>query len=360
MKINKKLVQNIANATNEEEYIKAQMEYAEAVAEEIVSEAKGSIEDTMTMNDRGLRVLTSEETKFYNAVMSTGGLAGIEKMMPTTIVDRIFEDLEKSHPLLNEIQFMNTTGLTKFYVRKTEADGAQWGKLGSEITKKLDSTFDVVEVGQHKLTAFVPVSNDMLKLGPVWIDKYVRAILGEAIVKSLEDKIINGTGVDCPTGMLRDVDQPFNSGTGYPERAAVKIDDLSPKTLGEKLMAPLLKDRDGATPNVVLVCNPADYWSKVFPLTTVQSADGHYVFNVLPINAKVVQSSAVPANKMIACIPQDYFLGVGMNAVVQFSDEYHFLEDERIYMTKMLTNGRPLKGSSFITFDISKLGEKSK
>ncbi|HAP6995837.1 TPA: phage major capsid protein, partial [Enterococcus faecium] len=38
------------------------------------------------------------------------------------------------------------------------------------------------------------------------------------------------------------------------------------------------------------------------------------------------------------------------------SDEYHFVEDERIYLAKQYANGQPKRNDSFIVLDISALG----
>jgi len=53
-------------------------------------------------------------------------------------------------------------------------------------------------MGEVKLSAFIPVSQSILDLGPEWLDRYVRTILSEAIFEGLEGGIIKGTGKDEP------------------------------------------------------------------------------------------------------------------------------------------------------------------
>ncbi len=48
-------------------------------------------------------------------------------------------------------------------------------------------------------------------------------------------------------------------------------------------------------------------------------------------------------------------LGTGKGGRIEYSDEYHFLEDERMYLTKLYGDGKPLDSSSFIRLDISNL-----
>lgn len=260
-----------------------------------------------------------------------------------------FRDGRKAqHPILTKIQLVNTTGITRWLARKADAEGAVWGKLGSEITKKLDNSFEVIDTQINKLSAFVPLSKDMLALGPIWLDKFVRAILQESIAIGLEKAIITRTGVDQPIGMLKDIMKSVNPTTGYPDRTAVALPDLKPATLGKLVMKPLVDGKVKTVQGIILVCNPGDYWEKIFPQTTVQDLNGNYVFNKLPIAADIVQSVYVPEGKMIACVPEDYFMGIGFNSMIQFSDEYHFLEDERIYITKMAGHGKPIEAKSNI------------
>lgn len=360
----KDLSKNIANAQTEEEFANAHVEFASQIEKEIISQAREmafeDLSNKEVLASRGLDILTADENKYYNAVISEGGFKGLDALMPVTIIDRIFKDLENQHPLLAKIQFVNTTGITRWLARKSDAEGAVWGKLGTEIKKKLDNSFEMIDTTLNKLSAFIPISKDMLILGPVWIDKFIRVLLSESIAIGLEKAIIEGNGVDQPIGMLKDPTKPKDPSTGYPDKDAVELLDFKPATLGKTVMKPLVDGKVKTIGEVVLVCNPGDYWEKVFPQTTVMSADGHYVFNVLPISAEVVQSVFVPSGKMIACIPNDYFMGVGFKGGVQYSDEYQFLEDERVYLQKMLGHGQPIESKSFLVFDISKMGEEAK
>ena len=111
-------------------------------------------------------------------------------------------------------------------------------------------------------------------------------------------------------------------------------------------MAPLTKNGKRSVSNVLMVVNPLDYWSKIFPGTTVLTANGAYVYGVLPIPATIVQSVAVPEGKMIAGLARDYFMGVGSSQRIEYSDHYRFLEDERTYITKQYANGKPLDNES--------------
>jgi HK97 family phage major capsid protein len=356
------LKQKIANAIesgNTDDFAAALTDMANDIQSDIIAEAQAVV--TSDMNDqrvlaeRGVRVLTSKENKFYNQVIANEGFAGVEELVPPTVIDRVFEDLVGSHDLLKAINFVNTTGITKWITKKGDVNPAFWGKLTDAIKKKIDEGFEAIDTGLHKLSAYLPVAKAMLDLGPYWLDKYVRTVLVEASSLGLEEAIVKGTGKDQPIGMMKDLGGSVVDGV-YPDKAATALADLTPKSLGKNVMYPLTREGKRTVKNVILVVNPADYWEKIFPATTVLTQNGTYVYGVLPIPAKIIESVFVPVGKMIAGVGSDYFLGVGSSRKIETSDEVKFIEDERVYLTKQYANGKPLNNDAFLVFDISGIG----
>src|SRR6056297_3527005 len=188
-----KIQEQMKNAIEEgdfDNFAKVQVEMANKIQEDILEEAKNSIHenfnDARVLSDRGLNTLTAEETKYYNEVIGGEGFDGVEELMPATIFDRVFEEIKEKHEILNEIDFVNTTGVTEWITRNGTIDGAFWGKLTDAITKKLEMAFKKERTGLYKLSAYVPVAKAMLDLGPQWLDRFVRAILLESIAIALE------------------------------------------------------------------------------------------------------------------------------------------------------------------------------
>lgn len=340
-------------------FAQVQVELAKVIEARILQEAKQSanedLNDQAVMVKRGLNPLTTQERAYYNEVIGAAGFAGVETLMPATIFDRVFEDLRQNHPLLSEIAFVNTTGVTEWITRNNDVAAAWWGVLTDAITKKLEMAFKKERTGLYKLSAFVPVAKAMLDLGPQWLDRFVREILFESLAIALELAIVAGTGKNEPIGMIKDLAGAVVDGV-YPDKVATALTDLEPATLGTQVMAPLTKGGKRAVPSVLMIVNPMDYWSKIFPVTTFMSAAGTYVHGILPIPAKVVQSVAVTQGKMIAGMAKDYFMGVGSTQKIDYSDHYKFLEDERTYIAKQYANGKPLDNESFLVFDISGMG----
>ena len=126
---------------------------------------------------------------------------------------------------------------------------AAWGKLCAKIIEELTSGFKEVDVGLYKLSAFIPVCKAQLDLGPEWLDRYIRAILAEALANGLEDGIVMGDGNDKPIGMIRDVSESASVvGGAYPEKAKIKVSDFEPTTMG-KLVALLAVNPNGKDRN---------------------------------------------------------------------------------------------------------------
>lgn len=354
----KNMLKEAVESGDSEKFAEAQLIFAKEIQDKILEEAKFVNDESMderAMAERGLRPLTAAEKKYYNEVIMNASFSTVTTVMPETIFDRVFEDLRAGHPLLSKITFQNTTGVTKWVVRNGDVESAWWGKLTDAISKQLDSAFAIEDTGLYKLSAFVPVCKAMLDLGPVWLDRFVREMLAESIAMGLESAIVGGDGTDEPIGLLKDLDGAVVAGV-YPNKTPVALSDLKPATLGKLVMKPLVDGKVRTVGTVTLIVNPADYWEKIFPQTTFQTPTGGYVYNVLPIDAEIVQSAFVPVGKLVATITKDYFMGIGSSQKIEYSDEYKFLEDERVYITKVYANGKLTNNASSIVFDISTMG----
>lgn len=360
-----------AFAANDPEQLAQALDgFAGAMEEIVMREAQGAAlaQDVSILAQRGVRQLTSEERTYYEQVATAmksanpkQALASLDVEFPKTTIDGIFEDLQQNHPLLDAISFQNTTLVTEWLINKHEAQLAQWGKLDDDIVKEITSSFGKLGMMLVKLSAFLPVAKGMLDLGPEWLDRYVRAVLVEALALGLEEGIINGTGKDMPIGMNRQVGENVTVTAGvYPLKDKVTLTDFSPATYG-KFIADNLAQTDKGNPRVVnevlLVVNPWDYLSRIMPATTILKPDGTYARDVLPFPTRIVQSTRITKGEAILGLAARYFAGAGMGKEgrIEYSDEYKFLEDERIYLIKLYANGQPMDNCSFVRADITSL-----
>ena len=324
--------------------------------------------DAAVLAQRGVRQLTSEEKEYYNALISAMKVSGkegvkmalsnVDKTFPITIINDVMEDMKQEHPLLQAVDTRNVTGLTKWLMNTDEGASATWDELETEITKEIASGFNDLELDQKKVSAWIPISQDMLELGPNWLDSYIRTCLSEALAIGLENAIVTGTGKKMPIGMDRQVQENVVIVGGvYPKKDAISVTDFRPTTYGD-LVARLAVNENGkarAVKNLIMVVNPQDYYKIVMPATTVLLPNGTYMNDVLPIPTKIIQSIAVPANEALLGMGKRYFLGVGGKRGIQFSDDAAFLADKRLYKIVAYANGRAKDNNSFLRLDISGL-----
>jgi HK97 family phage major capsid protein len=367
---NAQLMQALTQAlqSNDDEVMaEAFTQFADGVQKSILEEYSDlrQSNDSAVLASRGIRQLTSEEKKFYQAWIDATkapnpkqALIDIDKAMPETIIESVIEEMQEAHPLLSEIDFINCQGAIKMIVNADNIDLATWDALTTSISTELAGKIDTLDMTLAKLSAFIPVPKDMLKLGPTWLDNYVRIILTEASSAGLEKGILKGTGKNQPIGMCKDLDGSVTKGE-YADKSKVALATLEPEAYSA-VIAPLANKPNGGyrtVPEVLLVVNPVDYISKVLPSSTVRATDGTYKNNVFPYPTKVVQSSVLEEGEAILGLPGKYFMGVGAGSSgqIEYSDEYQFLEDNRVYITKMYGMGRPKDNNAFVYLDITGL-----
>lgn len=353
---NRQQLSEVLASGTPEQVDNALIQFAEGIQNEILQLANSQSSDQAVLAARGGHVLTNQETKYYNQVIAGASFAGTEALVPPTVIERVFEELTRSHELLNEINFVNVGALTEWILKKGDVQTAFWGKLCAAHKELLDEGFETIDISQFKLSAFMPVCKSMLDLGPTWLDRYVRTVLVESLKIALEQAIVDGTGKDQPIGMMRDLLTVAN-GEHSAKAVAGQLKDFSPFTLGSKIMAPLTKDGKRNPENVLLIVNPVDYWARIYGYTTRPNADGTYAYNVLPIPGKIIKSHAVPKGKLIAGMAKDYFLGLGGAQRLDVYDQTRAIEDEDLYIAKMYANGRAEENESFLVFDITTMVE---
>lgn len=366
---------------SEQKMIACLESYSENVCAAMLQEAQSlsvaQRNDATVLSARGVRQLTNEETAYYKALTAAmrtdvsgvkNALTDISVTMPETIIDQVMQDVKSNFELLDAIDFVNSSYMTSWIYNKQGVQTAKWGAIGSTVTKELSGAFGKISVTTCKLTAFMAVSQDYLDLGAEWLDRYVRAILTEAAGTAMEAAIVDGAGnadnANCPVGMTRDLDKGNTNGsaglTTYPQKTATKVTSLDPATYGA-ILAKLSKTptgRNRKVSDVIMVCNPEDYFTKIMPATTYMTPSGGYVSNVLPFPTRVIQSEGCPKGKAVVGLGKQYIgmLGAGSKkGVVTYDDSVQFLEDNRVYKIRLLGNGRPKDNTSFEVLDISAL-----
>jgi len=330
----------------------------EDLTEKITSDARNSSLDTQVLVSRGSHVLTSEETSFYNKVVEDGGFND-ESVLPETVQERVFDGLVKERPLLQAIGLQDLGAVTKFIYSDPTLAYA-WKEIFGDITGQVNAAFRDEKITQLKLTAFGAIPNDMLELGPVWVDRYMVTLLIESIAAGLEYGLVNGRGPsqDEPIGLLKDVDTDSGAVTDKESSGTLTF---APSERGEVVVGELygvLKELSTDADDeyrkvlnkVVMVVNPIDLLA-VNARHTIQNDSGVFVTN-LPYNLKVVESEEIPVGKAVFFVQGEYIAAIAGGYKLKKFDQTLAIEDATLYTIKRFANGRPKDNKAAVVYDL--------
>lgn len=370
---NYKIVQKLSEAMqagDADAAAAAIQELHDSVANRIEQEFEqyGNVTDMMVLQSRGLHALTSEETEWYQkfiGAVKSGARQDIQNLtdhMVPTIFDRVIDDMRKAHPLLGAIDIQNAAGATRLVMNAKQMRSllGSWGPITSAITEQVQGAIKFIDVDIAKYTAYFLIPKDFVRFNfgfaPMWVDAYIRNILSETVAYGLEKSIVQGDGDGQFTGLAFDVSK--QTGGKYSEKTAVAITTWD--EYRDAVADNLLLDSNGDYRNLtelLMVVNPVDYIKKVRPAMQVITTAGiqNMVDRAYP--TRVVTSPFVGQGYAKAGLAENYFAAIngGQSGIIEYSDENQFLQDNRVYTTRVYGNGRPVDNTSFLNLDISNL-----
>lgn len=342
------------NSGDEAAIKEAMNAFTTSIQNEVITNARQTMDAEILANRTG-KALTSQEREYFNAVISKKTFDGVDKVLPQTIFNTVFDRLKESHSLVSLVDVKNTQGLLRLVVAKPNTATAYWGKICADIREMVYDGFEDQDLKVSKLSGFLPVCKGMLELGPDWLAEYVITTMTEIMLTALENAIVNGTGKDEPVGMMKSLVGAVDD--THKDKTAVAVTDLSPKSMG-KLRAALAKAKADKG-EVSLVVNPATYWEKVFPALAIRNANGVWVNDVLPTGETIVTSYAVPEGKAILGNLKNYLLAVASDTTINAYDQTLAIEDCDLYIAKFFGTGTPKFEEAFTVLDLAKVGAET-
>ena len=357
--------QNLFDAMQSEDkdvQVKAFADFTDALQEDIMNRAKAEMEnltnstsDNQILVNRGVRkAFTSEEMKYFNAVVAREGFAGVEEEFPVTIVQEIFNNLKTEHPLISRVDAKDVTGLVTFVLANPNAATAYWGPICADISQMILEGFKEISLKASRLSGFVAICKGMLDLGPNYLGQYIYETIYEIMSTALEVAIVTGDGQNKPVGMLKSLSNGTVQGDStviYADKVPVALTDLTPATLSGPRA--LLAEKKLDKGEVLFIVNPVTYFLKVFPKLAKQTDSGAWVVTNLPTGETVVQSHAVPVDKAIVGDAKNYFLGVSGALSLTEYKETLAIEDLNLYIAKMYATGQPKDKDAFIVLGLT-------
>lgn len=326
-----------------------------------------NIGDMAVLQQRGLRALTAEETSWYQEFIGAvkagtkQAITNLTSAMPVTIIDRVIEDMQKAHPLLAALDIMDAAGATKLVMNGVQMASklGSWNVVGSAIAPEIKAAITVVDVTAAKYTAYFLIPKDFVKFNfafaPMWVDQYIRIILSEVVANGLEQTILTGDGDKQFIGMNRDITSVTNN--KYAAKTATAITDWDEYA---DIIADIAVDGNGDdrdVPEALLVVNPQDNIKKIRKAQNTVTGAGIIDMINLAWPTKVVTSPFQTAGTATVGIAKNYFAAIngGTSGIIEFSDENQFLEDNRVYTTRVYGFGRPVDNTSFALINITNL-----
>ncbi|WP_436860489.1 phage major capsid protein [Staphylococcus caeli] len=360
------------NASDEqvkEKYTEYMNAYSEDLANAIRRDMQQEQGDNAVLNSRNVNRLTNEEKRFYNALVSedhvntdTNWKDG--ELLPETVIDRIFEDIETEHPLLKHINIQRT-GLKARVIRSVPEGQVVWGKIFGEIRGQLEATFYEQDVSLGKATAFVVVPKDLKDAGVQWVDRYVRLQIKEAYAVAIEKTAIQGEGAakDQPVGLMKEINRTNGAVSDKAVAGTLTLNDskTSIREIGsviKNLSTKEYYDKDGNVKrskganvlnNVVIALNPADY---IYTgVAFMQLHNGAFV-SPIPFNVTFEQSEFVPQGKAVAFDKTRYNFYAGSEVIVREFDQTLALEDMDLYTAKQFLYAEPDDNKTSFVYDV--------
>lgn len=320
--------------------------------------------DEKILASRGIYRPTTEEKTFLDRLfkndIGTNPTQGQSVVIPKTLVDRIFEDLEnEDEGVTGLIDFQNTTGSVEWMVAVAEKPVATWGEICDPITQELHMGFKVYNTMTNKLSCYVPYCLALLELGYEWQERYVRTYIELGMREALSVAFISGNGSNKPFGMAYDYDFATDTGT---LKTPVAITALDKANFGPIFASMSVNGMGYRRPlnDLHLFVDAETYYTYVFANNGSVNAMGQFytILDQLGIQLKVTETGLTTGQAILG-MPKRYAGQISFNSnprgAITYSDDFLFLDDKRVYKAKTYADGMPKDNNAFVLLDLTGL-----
>lgn len=303
---------------------------------------------------RGFRKLTANEMKFYEQLKQGPQMsvtADQIDIIPTETIDYTLNEIKKASGVTSLITF--TPASVKKWLFGSKTGAAAWGNLTDGITAELTASITSLNMDVFKLSAFVVIPKAIRDLEIGYVDKYVTAILSEAMQDGIVKAYLDGDGKTSPIGIMKQIDTTNKDATAA-AKTAITIKSFSPKD-----MAPALKTLSHGglrtVSSIAIIANPADVYDYVNPALYADSIIAGYAQkSVVPIT--VYADANMAQGKAVMTMPGLYTMGFQGVQVTEYK-ETKALDDADLIIAKVYGNGRAVDNDAAVVFDPTKLEE---
>ena len=302
-------------------------------------------------------VLKGTPIKMQNGTDYQTTTSDVGPVIPTTIMNRIVELMESNGNILAKVTRTAFKGGVKVPVSAAKPTAVWLAERAGGNTQKMDVSGSVV-FGYYKLKVSVAVSLIVENVTLDIFEKTLSANIAEAMVRALEDAIINGTGSGQPKGILA-------------ETAAATIEADVTASTGDGVTYATLLAMEGALPTAYengaeWVMNKKFFYNYIQaivdsngqPIARVDSGiDGKLVHTIFGRPVNFTDHMAVPTNDnptgVFAFIAklEDYMINTNMGVTVsRYVDES---SDDTVTKAIMIADGKMIDTHSIIALELT-------
>ena len=328
-------------------------EACEQLTRQILEEAERTRTDEAFKASLGLRALSQEEQDFYQKIKAgpqMGVTASQIDILPTQIIDRTLEDIQKDSGILELINFAHA-GVKK-WLFGSATGAAVWGALTADIDGELAVTITGENLEVFKLTAYIVIPKAIRDLELGYVDKYFRAKLQEAMHAGIVDGYLNGDGKTAPIGITKKIATVNAQGQHTAKTVLSTLTGFTPAQIAPVAQT-LSHSGKRTVDRIYLICNPMDAYQYVFPAMYGDSLIAGWVDKSF-IPMTVIQEPGMTQGKGALTLKGKYTMGFSGVKVDEYR-ETKALEDADLFIGKVYANGRADDDDCAVIFDVTQL-----
>lgn len=213
-----------------------------------------------------------------------------------------------------------------------------WSKE-SDDAQETNAKFRAIEMNPNRLTAYIPVSNHLLRSSPMGVDSIVRRLFQNQVNAKREHSYLLGNGVGKPLGQLHANNPAIQSVT---RGTASEINWVDVCKMWQELPA------SSQASAIWLVGQKA-----IAGLLQLEDGAGHNVFHPsaqMGVNMKLIDRpvfvseflSALGTAKDLALVdPSLYYVAETLQPTISISEHVRFLKDESVFRMDFWADGQP-------------------
>lgn len=323
----------------------------EELIAEIKEQARRAESDSAYAKSLGLRVLSKEETEFYEKFKDIKQAITADQIdiLPTSIVDVTMENVKKESGILSDVNFAPAD--VKKWISADKTGTYAWGALTAAITGELSATIESLDMEVNKLSVYLVIPKAISDLALPFVDRYFTAILQEALNDGLEYGYLQGKGKNEPIGIYKQIESVNEDQTHKDKTVNTTLTNFTPKGLAAAKKY-LSKNGLRTFDKLVLYCNPNDEADYVAP--AIYDSEGRLISSYK--NLVVKPSANNPQGKAALVIPNKYTMGLSNFGIKEY-DQTKALDDADLVIGKGYANGRAVDDNIAFVFDVTKLEE---